>query len=204
MIDNDGDGQMWRASAQGAYSTGHANADNWLISPIIELNRPLMANIMAKATTPPGSSQDLSLLLSTTGSEMEDFTTTLATFSSQSIGNFNLTAPLNEYQGQQVRLALRHHNCTGTVLLVTLNSFVIEDDTTVSVSNHELTDCIIATSGLQFTVSGAEGLPLQVFDMMGRLVVNAPSASGTFCVPAPGVYIVRVGGLKPRKILLIR
>lgn len=204
VIDNDGDGQMWRASAQGAYSTGHANADNWLISPVIDLNRPLMANIMAKATTPPGSSQDLSLLLSTTGSEMEDFTTTLATFSSQSIGNINLTAPLNEYQGQQVRLALRHHNCTGTVLLVTLNSFVIEDDTIVSVSNHELTDCIIATSGLQFTISGAERLPLQVFDMMGRLVVNASSASGTFCVPAPGVYIVRIGGLKPRKILLIR
>lgn len=52
-------------------------------------------------------------------------------------------------------------------------------------------------------VEGAEGETVHVFDMMGRMV--ASTAGNDACVPVPiGVYLVKVGTLPARKVVVIR
>ncbi len=43
-----------------------------------------------------------------------------------------------------------------------------------------------------------------VYDVMGRCVLSSPEADGTFKLPAPGIYILRIGNLPPRKVVLVR
>ncbi|MCR5822109.1 MAG: leucine-rich repeat protein [Bacteroidales bacterium] len=54
-------------------------------------------------------------------------------------------------------------------------------------------------------IEGAEGLNVQVYDMMGRLAgTNNNSSTATFTVPTSGVYIVKVAGFPARKIVVVR
>jgi hypothetical protein len=57
---------------------------------------------------------------------------------------------------------------------------------------------------LQLTVRGAEGHFLQLYDMMGRLLLTRRSADGTYQMPAPGVYILHVDGFRPRKVVVAK
>ena len=120
------------------------------------------------------------------------------------IEDFELTASLNEYQGQVVRLAVRHHNIVGLAASMSLNSFAVEPDTTISVPSHEMQDYAVFANGLQLSIRGAEGHSLQLYDMMGRLLLTRRSADGTYQLPAPGVYILRVDGFRPRKVVVVR
>ena len=61
--------------------------------------------------------------------------------------------------------------------------------------------CIVVKSNGQY-----EGCPVQVFDMMGRLLSNLKiqSSKSEFLVPGTGVYFVSVGKNYTRKIVVIR
>jgi hypothetical protein len=169
----------------------------------MEINSPLVAKVSLHGLGSTGT-QDCSLLLSTSGSETSDFNTVLATHTSTGSEDFELTASLNEYQGQVVRLAVRHHNSVGMAVMMSLNDFVVEPDTTISVPTHELEDYTVTTNGLQLSIRGAENQSLQIYDIMGRLLVNRHSADGTYQLPAPGVYILRVDGFRARKVVVAR
>ncbi len=88
--------------------------------------------------------------------------------------------------------------------MLALEDFVVEPDTTISVPSHERKDYTVFANGLQLNIRGAEGHSLQIYDMMGRLLVNRNSADGAYQMPAPGVYILRVDGFKPRKVMVLR
>lgn len=204
QIDADGDGKCWqkRPNSVSSMAYGVVNLDNWLVSAPMEINSPLVAKVSLHGLGSTGT-QDCSLLLSTSGSETSDFNTVLATHTSTGSEDFELTAPLNEYQGQVVRLAVRHHNIVGMAVMMSLNDFVVELDTTISVPTHEREDYTVTTNGLQLSIRGAENNSLQIYDMMGRLLVNRCSADGAYQMPAPGVYILRVDGFKPRKVMVV-
>jgi hypothetical protein len=203
LIDADGDGKCWKNLLSTIFSsaTGNNSLDNWLVSAPMEINSPLVAKVSLRSIS-ASSTQDGSLLLSTSGSETTDFTTVLATHTCSGIEDFELTASLNEYQGQVVRLAVRHHNTVGTAMM--LNDFVVELDTTISVPTHEMADYLVLSNGLQLSIRGAEEHSLQIYDIMGRLLVNRRSADGTYQLPAPGVYILRVDGFRARKVVVAR
>jgi hypothetical protein len=89
--------------------------------------------------------------------------------------------------------------------MMTLNDFVVEPDTTtIAVPTHEMADYKVFTNGLQLSIRGAENQFLQIYDIMGRLLVNRRSADGTYQLPAPGVYILRVDGFRARKVVVAR
>jgi hypothetical protein len=61
----------------------------------------------------------------------------------------------------------------------------------------------VALNGLQLHISGAEGHSLEIYDLTGRLIVNSRTADGHYRMPSAGVYILRVNGFKPRKVMLM-
>lgn len=168
----------------------------------MEINAPLVAKISMHGVGATGT-QDCSLLLSTSGSETTDFTTVLATRSSSGIEDFELIASLNEYQGQVVRLAVRHHNIVGLAAAMSMDAFVVEPDTTISVPTHVMNEYTAFSNGLQLTIRGAEGHALQLFDMTGRLLLTRRSADGTYRISSPGIYILRVDGFRPKKVVVV-
>ena len=113
---------------------------------------------------------------------------------------------LNDYQGQAVRIALRHHNCTEALAFLVLNNFTIEIvEDSVSVPSYEgISNYSVSTHGLQLNISGAEGHALQIYDLTGRLIVSSPVADGHYRLPSSGAYVLRVDGFKPRKIMVMR
>lgn len=205
LIDVDEDGKSWQKlpSSVASMVLNVVNPDNWLVAAPMEINAPLVAKVSMHGLASTGT-HDCSLLLSTSGSETTDFTTVLASHTSTGIEDFELTAPLNEYQGQVVRLAVRHHNIVGMVVMMALEDFVVEPDTTTSVPSYENENYLVMTNGLQLGIRGAEGRNLQIYDIMGRLLLTRNSADGTYQLPASGIYILRIEGFKPRKVMVVR
>ena len=102
-----------------------SNANNWLISPAIEVNGDLIIKMHLFVSGISILTQDASLLLSISGSEIEDFTTTLfhQTFRGSFEDDFEI--PLSGFEGQVVRIALRQHNNMGYSMM-SLKSLSIE------------------------------------------------------------------------------
>ena len=90
------------ATAYSWNSAGSYNADNWLISPAVELGGVLkfFANT---ATSYPDSYE---VLLSTTGTEIADFTETLQAMAAATPGE--VTIDLSAYAGQTGHIAFHH------------------------------------------------------------------------------------------------
>ena len=99
------------ATAYSWNSAGSYNADNWLISPAVELGGVLkfFANT---ATSYPDSYE---VLLSTTGTEIADFTITLQAMAAAAPGE--VTIDLSAYAGQTGYIAF-HHVSSDCYLLV--------------------------------------------------------------------------------------
>lgn len=56
-------------------------------------------------------------------------------------------------------------------------------------------------------VDGANGLPLRIYDVTGRLIVNESSVKSslsTYRMPSPGVYMLKVGNANARKLIVKR
>ncbi len=129
LIDADGDGSNWAKFPATIASLGTGpsvtNLDNWLVSPAIQVNQHLKAKMSTRCISPIGS-QDCSILLSTSGSETTDFTTVLGTHTFTSTEVIVFSLPLDNYQGQTVRIVVRHHNCATLAASLFLNDFSIE------------------------------------------------------------------------------
>ena len=150
--------------------------DNWLISaPILLTDSALMSFYVRPEV---GGSQSFSVYLSTTGSDIADFTTELQSyqpfFNSSSI-YYQYIIPLDEYVGQTVRIAIRHYNASNSLFLDDVSIATPEDHPLIStskinhlfedvgvgemktevcqVTGHGLTDAITATVEAPFSVS---------------------------------------------------
>ncbi|MBQ4376814.1 MAG: T9SS type A sorting domain-containing protein, partial [Bacteroidales bacterium] len=59
----------------------------------------------------------------------------------------------------------------------------------------------------QIVVSGADGMPVSIYDIQGRPLATMHAAFGQtirFDVPATGVYMVRVGNIKAQRVAVLR
>lgn len=208
LIDADGDGDNWQrtsATVSSLVVTNVTHVDNWLVSPAIEVNQHLNLRVKTRAIY-AGGSQRGSLLLSTSGSEVSDFSTTLDTYNYTANEDKEFLVSLADYQGQVVRIALRHHNCSGLLAYLVMDEFKVEiAQDSVSVPSYaETSSYTVAIQGLQLNITGAEGHALQIYDLTGRLIVSKPDADGYYHMPSSGVYILRVDGFKPRKVMVMQ
>lgn len=108
---------------------------------------------------------------------------------------------LAAYAGQTVRLGFHHYAFSGIYGMVRLKSVRIESRQGIEEADRG--GYTVATFGRRFTIAGAPEEYLTVFDAMGRKVVSSPRANGTFGLPAAGVYVIRIGELPARKIVIV-
>lgn len=75
----------------------------------------------------------------------------------------------------------------------------------VGIDDWEAGNIGISTNGDVISLSGAEGLEVSVYDVMGRCIYRAQKYNGQAVrVAAMGVYMVRVGELQPRKVVVAK
>ena len=208
-IDADGDGICWKKVPTSITSmvTG-ANVlttDNWVVSPAVDVNQRLKVNITTRGMPVEGS-LDFSLLLSTSGSETTDFSTVLNTYTFTAMEEKLISVSLDDYQGQIVRLALRHHNSTGISAILLVFDFTIEvvEDSVSVPSYADDSRYTLTTNGLQLNISNAESRALRIFDIAGRLIAHSSDANGSYRMPSAGLYIIDVNGCKPQKVVVKR
>ncbi len=68
------------------------------------------------------------------------------------------------------------------------------------------TEVLLYSNGGKIVVEGADGMPVRVYDSVGRLLSIRKENTGVvwFDVPASGTYLVRVGDYPARRIVVIR
>ena len=74
-----------------------------------------------------------------------------------------------------------------------------------AIAGHEAEQLCIYAGQMEIIVKNAEGQPLQLFDLTGRLLCSIEAiahAEQHLPVQAPGVYIVRIGNDRMRKIVI--
>lgn len=76
-------------------------------------------------------------------------------------------------------------------------------ESTQGIGDIDATEIKIYTTGGRIVVQGAEGMETRVFDLMGREVVR-PNQNGETPVLPSGVYLVKVGTLPARKVVVMR
>lgn len=134
QIDKDGDGFWFRLYTVGtdahsgtsvagsrSFSATALTPDNWLITPQLSVNSTSDSiTYWVKTMDPAYPAEHYAVLVSTTGINTSDFTTTLyeSTLTSAD-GIWNRKAfSLSAFTGQQVYVAFRHYNCTDNFMLV--------------------------------------------------------------------------------------
>ncbi len=150
IVNQDGTGNTWTLNTSSTHSgsqslkstptyldyTAEYVVDNWLISPPIQLTDSALLSFYLRTAT---NLQNFSVYVSTTGPDIEDFTTEVyynTHLFSTTTSYCQLSIPLYEFTGQTVRIAFRHHNSTSAMYLddVTINT--PQDHPTINVSNH--------------------------------------------------------------------
>lgn len=143
IIDNDGDGRTWYVSANSSddrgFDSNHAASasyenssysaltpDNWLITPQLDLQGTL--SVWLCGQDPSYAAEHFAILLSTTGTAVEDFTEVLVPETVATGVLTEYTADLSKYKGQKGYIAIRHYNCTDMFILNVDNFALLGDE----------------------------------------------------------------------------
>lgn len=143
ILDNDGDGRTWYVSANSSddrgFDSNHAASasyenssysaltpDNWLITPQLDLQGTL--SVWLCGQDPSYAAEHFAVLLSTTGTAVEDFTEVLVPETVATGVLTQYTADLSKYKGQKGYIAIRHYNCTDMFILNVDNFALLGDE----------------------------------------------------------------------------
>ena len=127
-IDDDGDSYDWNcswihevyngsecaASASYINDIGALNPDNWLISPALDFTgyNSIMLSYWVAAQDPDWPSDHLEVWVSTTGTDIADFTDQVEDYTETDDIWKQRTVDLSSYAGETIHLAWRHCECT--------------------------------------------------------------------------------------------
>ena len=125
-IDNDGDGNCWKAmenlqelahngeaymgSASYDNNVGVLIPDNWLVSPLLPLNGVL--KVWMKGQDPNDFQEHVAIYVSTTGNALADFTDIVLPETIVTNEYVEYSVNLSQYAEAQGYIAIRHFNCT--------------------------------------------------------------------------------------------
>ena len=176
----------------GSTSNPHAmNADNWLISPAVELGGTLEFDVLTASAYP----DSYAVLLSTNGYATTDFTTTLRAMATATSGHVSID--LSAYAGQTGYIAI--HHVSNDCYYLDIDNFAIHPASTnvdgwntvhTTGTSVNLTGLVPDTS-YEFSIIGIkkdtanEGTPVAFFTTLpGDFTVTVPSAGyTTFVAP---------------------
>jgi len=214
-VDADGDGYSWRnyedyvVSESYSYFDGTNRGltpDNWLISRRIQIPA---SGSYALSWTAGGLSEEYynenySVYVSTTGDNPSDFTTQLFSETLNTPDAVNRSKSLDNWRGQTVRIAFRHHNTNDVFVLGVANVKIGQGSQ--GVENVDESGVAVYATDDRIHVEGAAGESIKVFSIDGRVVASVASAGlqTTIAVENAGVYVVRVGEGAARKVVVIR
>ena len=171
---------------------GTGNVDNWLVSPYI-----IPDDNMALFYECRGSAGDsLEIVVITDAGDTVTIANEYITSQSE-----ERQANLSAYAGQQVRFAFHHYASNPSGILMLTRGVV---DYLQAIDDVENNSFVVSTSGRRIRITDAPEGRLTVHDVMGRCVVASPSANGSYDLPAAGVYLVRIGDLPARKVVVVR
>ena len=140
-----GEGDGWVITQYGVTSyswNGSAiNADNWLITPAVELGGTLTFGVTTASQYP----DSYEVLLSTTGNEIADFTETLQAMATATSGQVSID--LSAYAGQTGYIAI-HHVSTDCYLLAIYDFGIYEAVPAGEWQNMAVTEKTATISGL--------------------------------------------------------
>lgn len=227
FIDADGDGFNWNTdylrdatgedgnymghnnstglvgSASWNQSTGALTPDNWMILPAMALpaDAQLYLSWYEKGQDPEYAEEHYSVYISTTGNNVNDFTTASGNFvaTGEWVGhNINL----GQYAGQTIYIAFRHHDCTDMFYL-DIDDIMISTDAVVGIDNVENSILSLypnpASAMVTVSAEGIEGnVTVQVVDLNGRVMLQQQGTAQSYrfdvSTLAQGAYFVRLSG----------
>lgn len=215
-VDADGDGYNWGYYQNGtAYSESYSyfdgteqglNPDNWIISRKIKI--PTDGNYTlswrVKGMSHDYYNEHYTVYVSTSGDEPADFTQQLfsETLNTNNIVHRNVS--LQNFNGQTIRVAFRHHNCSDVFVLGLDNiKIALQQESIVTVNNASTVSISVSDGRIIVDNSDMGASPVHVYDVMGRQYPSFTSRISPFTLP-DGVYLVKVGGLPARRVVVIR
>jgi len=192
-VDADEDGHGWSHSEENPYAgsfdavshswipvEGALTPDNYLITPQLELGESEELRFQIAAEDPYFYSENYSVLLSTSGAEIEDFTVELW---NETLGTENWTErviDLSAYSGMNIYLAFRHYDVSNESQLKLDNVVLpgLEINCLTSVEEHNLESFSVYPnpSACNFYIkSDAQSgqFFLEVFDSTGKRIYSA-------------------------------
>jgi hypothetical protein len=218
-VDADGDGHGWIHSEADPYAgnfdavsqswipvEGALTPDNYLITPQLELGESEELRFQIAAEDPYFYSENYSVLLSTSGAEIEDFTEELW---NETLGTENWTervVDLSAYSGMNVYLAFRHHNVSDESQLK-LDNVVLpgqEISCLTYIEEHNMGTFSVypnPSSGIFFIKSDGQSDEyfLEVFDSTGKriysdnqLLISKQEAVLKCGALQQGIYLLRI------------
>ncbi|MCL2098670.1 MAG: choice-of-anchor J domain-containing protein, partial [Bacteroidales bacterium] len=149
-IDADGDGQTWHAylyndnpmlTSMSWYNNYALFPDNWLITPQIALPAGSSYTLSYKigATDPAYYWENYSVLISTTGTDINTDFTSVYTEVLPTVDMRTITIPLDAYAGENVYIAFRHHDVYDVFRIVLDDVKVYDPATFVDVDVASIT-----------------------------------------------------------------
>ena len=191
--------------------------DNYLVSPQIDLSDALnpsltfFAKSLANATN-GFDPERFEVLLSTTGNEVSDFTISLGDVVEMSncCNWYEYTFALNDYEGEQVYIAIHHISSENTYALH-IDDFKVEATSSATITDLKVDPISIYPNPIQDIMnitSESTLLNVKIFDVLGKLVINKNPLTTIYSISLidlkRGVYFVEITtkiGIKKTKII---
>ena len=197
-IDGDGDGEKWAPIMSRIAVISLANTDDWLITPPIKVVAGLGFRFNVQSLT---GDVRLSVTAAEGSTDTADFTNVLIDEIANTMTS-GTTVNLSAYAGRTVRLALRAYGATqSSIIMVDSLQFVLGMPS-VGIPDSDSEAVGYSLDGRTLTLFNPQGLPVTVYDVVGRLVATFEAPVSSLTLPAAGVYTIRYGNNAARKIVV--
>ncbi len=205
-VDSNSDGLCWQIGSSTAHSgvNGVCNSsfvydsefslsttpDDYLISPQLDLQGTLRVWLSGYPRSSSNYSEHFEILLSTTGTSVSDFTTTLVTESTTTNSYVEYTADLSSYTGKGY-IAIHHFNCTNQNYLYVDDFGLYGNENWVTLNPNPTTETANLTGLTPIIENDYHLLPTTYeWQVQG---VNCDGNGGTTDWSAPATFTTREG-----------
>ncbi|MFO7879659.1 MAG: choice-of-anchor J domain-containing protein [Bacteroidales bacterium] len=209
-LDEDADGFNWMQidyhvnngsgaamSASWDQTDGALTPDNYLISPQFDINQAnLELGFYAAAVDPDWTEEKFSVMISTSGTEVTDFTEVHTETIPAGDSTFNqVIVPLSDYDGELIYIAIRHWDVTDMFQLA-IDDFEIDAAVGENMNATENIAVFPNPADNMIYVENAENAQINVMNMVGQVVASKLADSNRVSISiadlAEGTYIIRI------------
>ncbi|NEN23263.1 T9SS type A sorting domain-containing protein [Cryomorpha ignava] len=219
-IDADGDGNSWNllpaanlafdgvvAARSESYinppGAGAITPDNYLITPLLDIVDGDSLYYVVRAISANFPAENYSVLVSTTGTEISDFSDEVLTEVLESAAYEGRSVDLSGYAGESIYIAFRHHDVTDQFAFL-IDAIYLPGVNCIpdAVTELEKVESNLfpnpATNNLNITSSLEGAATVRVFDAIGRIVlennVNLSQATFTQNISSleNGIYTIQI------------